>query len=154
MQTSGSSVASAPKAGWWVRFLAYFVDSLIVGIPAVIVGGILAALAGGMSSSSGTVNAGAVGLFYFILIAASVGYSVYFWSQRDGQTIMNKALHIKVVKTDGSPITVGTAIVRYVGYIVNSLIFGLPIGFIWAAFDPQKQGWHDKIAGTYVITTG
>jgi uncharacterized RDD family membrane protein YckC len=67
---------------------------------------------------------------------------------------MNKALHIKVVKTDGSPITVGTAIVRYIGYIVNSLIFGLPIGFIWAAFDPQKQGWHDKIAGTYVITTG
>jgi len=22
---------------------------------------------------------------------------------------------------------------------------------IWAAFDAQKQGWHDKIAGTYVV---
>jgi uncharacterized RDD family membrane protein YckC len=35
--------------------------------------------------------------------------------------------------------------------IINSIIFGLPIGFIWAAFDPNKQGWHDKIASTYVI---
>jgi len=27
------------------------------------------------------------------------------------------------------------------------------IGVIWAAFDANKQGWHDKIAGTYVIRT-
>ena len=26
-------------------------------------------------------------------------------------------------------------------------------GVIWAAFDPNKQGWHDKIAGTYVVKT-
>jgi uncharacterized RDD family membrane protein YckC len=34
---------------------------------------------------------------------------------------------------------------------VNSIIFGIPIGFIWAAFDKNKQGWHDKMAGTYVV---
>jgi uncharacterized RDD family membrane protein YckC len=56
-----------------------------------------------------------------------------------------------VVKTDGSPLTVGGAIVRYVGYIVDSIIFGLPIGYLWAAFDKDKQAWHDKMAGTYVI---
>jgi uncharacterized RDD family membrane protein YckC len=22
---------------------------------------------------------------------------------------------------------------------------------IWVAFDPQKQGWHDKLARTYVV---
>ena len=28
----------------------------------------------------------------------------------------------------------------------------LDLGYLWAAWDPQKQGWHDKIAGTFVIT--
>jgi len=152
MQTAGASVASAPKAGWWVRFFAYFVDGLIVGIPAAIVGGILAVLTGAFSATENP-NAGGVVLFYAIVVLATVAYFVYFWSQQDGQTIMNKALGIKVVKTDGSPITVGTGIVRYIGYAINSIIFGLPIGFIWAAFDSQQQGWHDKIAGTYVIKT-
>jgi uncharacterized RDD family membrane protein YckC len=151
MQTGGSSIAGAPKAGWWVRFFAYFVDSLIIGIPASIVGGIIAAVTGAFSSTNP--NSGGLFIFYAILVLATIGYYVYFWTQRDGQTIMNKALGIKVVKTDGSPITTGTAIIRYIGYIINSIIFGLPIGFIWAAFDSQKQGWHDKIAGTYVVKT-
>jgi uncharacterized RDD family membrane protein YckC len=151
MQTAPSTVVSSPKAGWWVRFFAYFVDQLIVGIPAGIVGGIIAAATGGFSSTNP--NGGGLFFFYAILTIASVGYYIYFWSQRDGQTIMNKAMGIKVVKTDGSPITVGTAIVRYIGYILNSIVFGLPIGWLWAAFDPNKQGWHDKIAGTYVIKT-
>jgi uncharacterized RDD family membrane protein YckC len=146
MQTSPSIVVGSPKAGWWVRFFAYFVDSLIIGIPAGIIIGILIAVVGKDAT-------GVILILYALYIIAVVAYFVYFWTQRDGQTIMNKALGIKVVKTDGSPITVGTAIVRYVGYILDSIIFGLPIGFIWAAFDPNKQAWHDKIAGTYVIKT-
>ena len=151
MQASSSSTASAEKAGWWVRFVAYFVDSLIVGIPAGIVGGILGAVTGAFSSTNP--NGGGVFIFYAILVLASVAYFVYFWSQRDGQTIMNKAMNIKVVRADGAPITVGTGIARYIGYVLNSIIFGIPIGFIWAAFDGNKQGWHDKIAGTYVVKT-
>jgi uncharacterized RDD family membrane protein YckC len=146
MQTSPSTVVSSPKAGWWVRFFAYFVDSLIIGVPAGIIIGILVAVVGKDAT-------GIILVLYALYIVAIVGYFVYFWSQRDGQTIMNKALNIKVVKTDGSPITVGTGIVRYVGYILNSVVFGLPIGWLWAAFDADKQGWHDKIAGTYVIKT-
>jgi uncharacterized RDD family membrane protein YckC len=122
------------------------VDSLIIAVPAGIIIGILVAIVGKDAT-------GVILVLYALFLIAVVAYFVYFWSQRDGQTIMNKALGIKVVKTDGSPITVGTAIVRYVGYIVDSIIFGLPIGYIWAAFDPNKQAWHDKIAGTYVIKT-
>jgi len=145
-QTSPSAVVSSPKAGWWVRFFAYFVDSLIIGVPAGIIIGILVAVVGKDAT-------GIILVLYALYIVAIAGYFVYFWSQRDGQTIMNKAMNIKVVKTDGSPITVGTAIVRYIGYIVNGIVFGLPIGWLWAAFDADKQGWHDKIAGTYVIRT-
>ena len=153
MQASSATAVSAPRAGWWVRFFAYFVDGLIFGIPAAIVGGILSALAGGMTSSTGEMNGGALALFYIIFFGASIGYYVYFWTQRDGQTIMNKALNIKVVRMDGSPITVGTGVVRWIGYLVNDIIFGIPVGFIWAAFDANKQGWHDKLAGTIVVKT-
>ncbi len=60
-----------------------------------------------------------------------------------------KALNIKVVKTDGSQLDLVGALLRYVGLVIS--IVPLFIGVIWAAFDAQKQGWHDKIAGTYVV---
>jgi uncharacterized RDD family membrane protein YckC len=43
------------------------------------------------------------------------------------------------------------ALIRYVGLIISCLV--IFIGVIWAAFDANKQGWHDKIAGTYVVKT-
>ena len=60
-----------------------------------------------------------------------------------------RALNIKVVKTDGSQLDLVGAFIRYIGLFVSILC--LFIGVIWAAFDAQKQGWHDKIAGTYVV---
>ena len=40
-------------------------------------------------------------------------------------------------------------IIRYLSYYVSLIPLGL--GFLWIAFDPRKQGWHDKLAGTVVI---
>jgi uncharacterized RDD family membrane protein YckC len=154
MQNGGSSAAAAPKAGFWIRFVAYIIDSLVFGIPL----GIILGLAGGFSAAStgayGSESSGPSGVvlvIYAIAVLASIAYFVYFWSRPDGQTLGMKAVNVRVVKTDGSPVSPGSAFVRWIGYIVNSIIFGLPIGFIWAAFDKNKQGWHDKMAGTYVI---
>jgi hypothetical protein len=44
---------------------------------------------------------------------------------------------------------VGRALVRYFGYFVSGIV--LSLGFLWATFDSRRQGWHDKIARTYVI---
>ena len=80
-----------------------------------------------------------------------ITYLVYFWSSYGkGPTIGMQLLHMKVVKTDGSLLSVTTALIRYVGLIVASIPFC--IGLIWAGIDSQKQGWHDKIAGTYVLS--
>lgn len=46
----------------------------------------------------------------------------------------------------------GQLVIRYLGYFVN--IFCLFLGFIWIIFDPRKQGWHDKMAGTAVVRVG
>jgi len=36
-----------------------------------------------------------------------------------------------------------------IGYWLSGAVFYL--GFIWVAFDDKKQGWHDKIARTFVV---
>jgi uncharacterized RDD family membrane protein YckC len=45
----------------------------------------------------------------------------------------------------------GQLLLRYLGYFVALLPFGL--GILWVALDPRKQGWHDKLARTLVIRT-
>ncbi len=59
-------------------------------------------------------------------------------------------LKMKIVdaKTGGHP-TNRQLIIRYLGYIISILPFGL--GFIWIYYDKKCQGWHDKLAGTVVI---
>ena len=68
-----------------------------------------------------------------------------------GQTLGKKVFGLKVVRADGSAPGFGTALLRQtVGYFVSNLLFGL--GFLWVAFEPNNRGWHDLIAGTYVVS--
>jgi uncharacterized RDD family membrane protein YckC len=87
-------------------------------------------------------------LFYFVALLLAGAYFALFWILK-GQTPGKMALGIKIISTDGSPITTGQAIMRFIGYIIGAIIMFL--GFIWAAFDSKRQGWHDKIAETYVV---
>jgi uncharacterized RDD family membrane protein YckC len=79
----------------------------------------------------------------------SILYYILAWSKGGGQTVGNFTFLMRVVGTDGQPIGLGKAVVRYIGYYVSAI--PLSIGFLWAAFDKRRQGWHDKIARTYVI---
>jgi uncharacterized RDD family membrane protein YckC len=66
-----------------------------------------------------------------------------------GTTIGGLVCNLKVVRLDGQPIDWSTSIVRALGCFLSTLI--LFLGFIWIAFDPNRQAWHDKIAGTVVV---
>lgn len=78
----------------------------------------------------------------------SIFYYVGSWTG-GGQTLGKTIVGLKVTASDGSHLTTGKALLRYFGYIINAI--PLSIGFLWAAFDPKRQGWHDKIAGTVVV---
>jgi len=78
----------------------------------------------------------------------SVIYFVGYWA-KSGQTIGKSVVGIRIVSKDGTPLSWGKAILRYVGYLVSGFV--LSLGFLWLAFDRKRQGWHDKIAGTYVF---
>ncbi|MFA5629518.1 MAG: RDD family protein [Dehalococcoidales bacterium] len=87
-------------------------------------------------------------LYNVLLIVIIIGYFVICWVWR-GQTLGKVVMNIKVITPDGSNVTFPIAFLRYLGYIVSAV--PLFLGFIWIAFDKQKQGFHDKIAGTFVV---
>ena len=83
-------------------------------------------------------------LFFIIFI---IVYFTYFHGAT-GRTPGKMFFGLQVVSANGTPISFGIAFLRAVGYFVSGIFY---LGFIWAAFDKRKQGWHDKIAGTVVI---
>lgn len=66
-----------------------------------------------------------------------------------GQTFGKMALRIKVFDADGSPLGYRKAFLRYLAYFLCDLT--LDLGYVWAAFDPRKQGLHDKVCRTIVV---
>ena len=113
------------------RAIAAIIDGIILGIVTTALYGM-----GGMGGSS-------------LSLLIQVGYQWYFWTRNDGQTPGKSVMGIKVIKTDGTPISDGDAIVRAIGYWVSGVV--LLLGFIWAIFDEENQTWHDKLASTYVV---
>jgi uncharacterized RDD family membrane protein YckC len=127
------------------RLVAYIIDSLIVLVLCLvvfIVGLVLLA-----------VSAVLAGIFWVVgFLAVIFVYFPYYWV-KGGQTLGMKPFNLWVVRdSDGGPIGWGAAILRLLGlYVVDSIIFGIPIGLIWVFFDKRKRCWHDLIAGTVVV---
>ena len=145
-------------AGFWRRFIAYTIDMTII----TFIFSVLATIAS-VAFFSGAISGnrmaflenlmtpeGFYSVFTFIwifFICIFIAYFTYFHGAT-GRTPGKMLSGLQVVYDDGTNISFGSAFLRAVGYLVSS-IFNL--GFIWIAFDKQKQGWHDKIAGTVVI---
>ena len=66
-----------------------------------------------------------------------------------GQTVGMYVLGLRVVRTDGAPMTVWRGFLRWLGYFVSALPFGL--GFFWIFVNDQRRGFHDLITDTSVV---
>lgn len=75
-------------------------------------------------------------------------YSISMWLLVD-KTLGQALLGLRVLRTDGRPLTLGPAVRRVLGYYISFL--ALFLGFLWVLVDDRRQGWHDKIADTIVI---
>lgn len=127
------SAATLPRAGFWLRLAAAFLDLILIGIAA------------GMSEGLFRVfNFHPGGAFPFWIAV----YSVIMWATK-GTTIGGIICGLKVVRLDDRPVDWGVAIVRGLSAFLSLAVAG--IGFIWVAFDDEKQSWHDKIAGTTIV---
>ncbi len=131
MYEKEKSKTRADLADVFTRFIALVIDGIILGI----ISGVL------------TVFVREPGFVLSFLIG--VTYHWYFLTRNNGQTLGKQWMSIRVVKRNGAPLETADVVVRYGGYWLNSFVLG--IGWIWALFDADRQGWHDKLAGTVVV---
>lgn len=127
--------------GFWKRLVAWIFDNILVVIVCVPIYFFIQYLIDGARAQDLTYK-----LARLVVSAVAV---VLFWQFKQatpGKMIFSA--RVVDARTGGKP-GFGRLVLRYVGYLPSSLALGL--GFIWAAFDKQKRGWHDLMAGTVVV---
>jgi uncharacterized RDD family membrane protein YckC len=82
---------------------------------------------------------------FFLLL---LGYHIGFWTWK-GTTVGGIICQLRIVRVDGAPLRFVDALVRGLSSIFSLAVVGL--GCLWILKDPERQAWHDKIAGTYVV---
>ena len=124
-EATGVHASALPRADFTVRMAALLIDVILVSV-----------LLGILDHSR------------HAELLALAAYGAAMWKLK-GTTIGGIVFGLKVVRIDGRPIDWPTAVVRALSCFLSLIVVGL--GFITIAFDPGKQGWHDKIAGTAVV---
>ncbi len=114
-------------AGFWRRFAAGFIDTLIIGV------------------IPGMLFRGNANILSFLL---GLGYSVWMLSTYSA-TVGMMILKIKIAKESGGKLSYQDAALRYFASILSGIALG--IGYLWMIWDSRKQTWHDKIAKTVVV---
>ena len=126
---------SYPKAGFWERVGAAFLDIVVISFIVGIAHGPLR-----------------FALFFLhgppIFFIIALAYFAGLWAWK-GTSIGGIVLKLHVVRCDGQPVTFLVALVR--GLAAALSVVALFLGFLWIAWDNDRQGWHDKIAGTIVV---
>lgn len=134
-------------AGFWKRYAAYFLDSIVVAIINVPVSLVFNLIGAASGNETLAVALSMIAMLGGLVIG--IGYYAGFHASKGGATLGKMAVGIKVVRSDGERITFMRGVGRYFGFILSSLT--LMIGFIMAAFTERKQALHDMLCDTLVV---
>lgn len=143
LEPARTAVGGRP-AGFWIRFAAAMVDAGFFAVVGFVIGVIGTILWGRDVMESRLMRAS---LTAFNLLFGSAYYIVCHWTW--GQTIGKMVLNLRVVTTDGLPISLGTSVLRYIGYWLSTLI--LLAGYLMVGLRSDKRALHDLVARTRVI---
>ena len=122
LMLSPGELAVMPRAGFWIRLAATLLDLVLLAWFARLVHG------------------------YFPLLWLAYHVGMWMWK---GTTIGGIVCSLKVVREDGRPLDFTVALVRALAAVFSFVALGL--GFFWAGWSPERQSWHDKIAGTVIV---
>ena len=145
-------------AGFWRRFAAYWIDILPITAAVALVFyvflGFDSALERYLSRGVGDLQARrdflvARNWIRDLSLALYFGYCGLMEASALRGTFGKWVMGISVVNMDGSPLTHAQAVKRNSAKVLSFLPLGL--GCLWVAWSRTKQGWHDKLAGTYVV---
>ena len=156
------AILPSPYAGFWLRFLAYLIDSVLIGIVFGIFALLVVAIVGvgyfrtvfeGLNGEDSTIPVAFISL---ILLASALSLAItwvyHAWMESSPYqgTLGKMALGLMVTDLQGRPISFARASGRFFGKIITGMIpFG--IGYIMAGFTEKKQALHDMIAGCLVL---
>ena len=151
--TRSVNSADIHYVGFWARFTAFVIDSVVASF-------LLAPMAMTSSNidiaklSSSDPNESSAYLqsllapmmLQTVVVAMIIiAFWIYF-SATPGKMLFRSYI---VNAADFGKASATQLLVRYLGYFVSLIVFGL--GFVWIGLDKRKQGLHDKMAGTVVI---
>lgn len=139
-----------PYKGFWIRFVAALIDSIVLTIIILFLFGFSLVIFGAALGE----GAG-IGMAFLVLILASLATILYkpLMEASDYQGTLGKyALGLKVVDGRGQKISMTSSFVRTILWIIGSQAFLLCLGVIMVGFTEYKQGLHDIFAKTYVVT--
>ena len=152
-------IADFKRAGFLIRSIAMIIDILFVVMLDI---GLLLATAVLIGKTTGIVDMVLTSrgleflkdLIPLVKTAATMMFVVpplFFIAMITffGQTIGKMIMGIRVVRSDGRPVSLLISTVRFLAYFPCGLL--LFAGFLWILWDPERQGWHDMIADTLVI---
>lgn len=133
-------------AGFWLRFVATIIDSVVIGI----VNGIITMIFT-LSMNVEDQSSYIVGQVISTVISVILNwlYSAYMESSSTQATLGKMALGLKVTDLDGERISFGRASARFFCKYISGAL--LAIGYIMAGFTARKQALHDMIAATLVV---
>lgn len=150
--TCGQGLVPGAKAatmysGFWARWAALFIDSVILGI-ATFIGAVAFAALGFTAGEDAALIAGVAG-YYLLSIVGSWLYFALLESSSRQATLGKQAVGAIVTDENGQRISFGRASGRFFAKVLTQLSLG--IGWLMAAFTKQKRGLHDFVAGTLVV---
>ena len=148
-KTADAQMAGKPfgeYAGFVTRLVAFVIDIALIGVTLTIVGS-AASLVTDFLHINGRLLTFLQVIMVIIGAVIFVGYFILLWMLA-GMTIGKRIMGLIIVREDGSKLTLGNAIRRYIGYYVSAILL---LGYLWVLLDARRQGWHDKLAGTLVL---
>jgi uncharacterized RDD family membrane protein YckC len=162
--TSGSGAAGLAYGRTLDRAMAWWLDGIIVAVPALIV-----AILVGSGAAAGGLRVGGISLVASIVaLGIHLLYFVSFWTGSSRATLGMRLMKLQIAdaKTGAVP-TVQQGMVRWlaiggafqlVELVPVLALLGVSLAFLWVllllattATSPTKQGLHDRIAGTVVV---
>ncbi len=132
--------------GFWIRFGAYFVDTMLLYIINLAITLPVTFL---MISADPQVYLMVQLLVMALNYAVFFGYFTWFEGSSHQATLGKKLFKLRVIREDGRDVSYGVALGRAFGRIVSSMI--LLIGFIMAGFVDERRTLHDRMCSTRVI---
>jgi uncharacterized RDD family membrane protein YckC len=148
-----AAVEAAPPGGFWIRFVAYMIDGLVLSVPFAPAIAILVVLYGArwQEPDEAAAIVGTTALLILALMVINWLYEALMTSSPRGATLGKMALGLRIVRFDGAQLSFGRATGRHFAKFIVTPAVPLFIGYIMAAFTNRKRARHDILADTLVI---